>query len=147
MAQRILAELEKLRLDPPELCSGAPINDEDPFHWQAIIIGPPDSPYQGGVFYLTYDFPQDYPFRPPRVVFTTRIYHPNIDSNGNIGLDILNSKWAISLTVSKVLISICSLLCDPYPDVAFMHEIAQIYKNDREQYNTNAREWTQKYAM
>ena len=60
-------------------------------HWQATIMGPPDSPYQGGVFFLTIHFPTDYPFKPPKVAFTTKIYHPNINTNGSICLDILRS--------------------------------------------------------
>uniref|UniRef100_A0A182MVI4 E2 ubiquitin-conjugating enzyme n=1 Tax=Anopheles culicifacies TaxID=139723 RepID=A0A182MVI4_9DIPT len=71
------------------------------FHWQATIMGPPDSPYQGGVFFLTIHFPTDYPFKPPKVAFTTRIYHPNINSNGSICLDILRSQWSPALTISK----------------------------------------------
>lgn len=61
----------------------------------------PDSPYQGGVFFLTIHFPTDYPFKPPKVAFTTRIYHPNINSNGSICLDILRSQWSPALTISK----------------------------------------------
>ena len=71
------------------------------FHWQATIMGPPESPYQGGVFFLTIHFPTDYPFKPPKVAFTTRIYHPNINSNGSICLDILRSQWSPALTISK----------------------------------------------
>ncbi|KAL1402643.1 hypothetical protein pipiens_019686 [Culex pipiens pipiens] len=102
----------------------------------------PDSPYQGGVFFLTIHFPTDYPFKPPKVAFTTRIYHPNINSNGSICLDILRSQWSPALTISKVLLSICSLLCDPNPDDPLVPEIARIYKTDREKYNELAREWT-----
>ncbi|XP_057588846.1 ubiquitin-conjugating enzyme E2 D4 isoform X4 [Hippopotamus amphibius kiboko] len=110
-------------------------------------MGPNDSPYQGGVFFLTIHFPTDYPFKPPKVAFTTKIYHPNINSNGSICLDILRSQWSPALTVSKVLLSICSLLCDPNPDDPLVPEIAHTYKADREKYNRLAREWTQKYAI
>ncbi|MXQ91007.1 hypothetical protein E5288_WYG005450 [Bos mutus] len=141
-----LKELNDLARDPPAQCSAGPVGD-DMFHWQATIMGPNDSPYQGGVFFLTIHFPTDYPFKPPKVAFTTRIYHPNINSNGSICLDILRSQWSPALTISKVLLSICSLLCDPNPDDPLVPEIARIYKTDREKYNRIAREWTQKYAM
>jgi ubiquitin-conjugating enzyme E2 D/E len=144
--KRIRKELEDLKRDPPAQCSAGPVGD-DLFHWQATIMGPPDSPYQGGVFFLTIHFPTDYPFKPPKVSFTTRIYHPNINSNGSICLDILRSQWSPALTISKVLLSICSLLCDPNPDDPLVPEIARIYKTDRDKYNELAREWTRKYAM
>jgi ubiquitin-conjugating enzyme E2 D len=88
--------------DPPAQCSAGPVND-DLFHWQATIMGPAESPYQGGVFFLTIHFPTDYPFKPPKVAFTTRIYHPNINSNGSICLDILRTQWSPALTISKGL--------------------------------------------
>ena len=93
-------ELQDLGRDPPAQCSAGPVGD-DLFHWQATIMGPPESPYQGGVFFLTIHFPTDYPFKPPKVAFTTRIYHPNINSNGSICLDILRSQWSPALTISK----------------------------------------------
>lgn len=68
---------------------------------QATIMGPGDSPFQGGVFFLNIHFPSDYPFKPPKVSFTTRIYHPNVNSNGSICLDILNAQWSPALTISK----------------------------------------------
>ena len=60
-----------------------------------------DSPYAGGVFFLQIQFPTDYPFKPPKVHFTTRIYHPNINANGSICLDILRDQWSPALTISK----------------------------------------------
>jgi len=144
--KRIQKELQDLGRDPPAQCSAGPVGD-DMFHWQATIMGPPDSPYQGGVFFLTIHFPTDYPFKPPKVAFTTRIYHPNINSNGSICLDVLKSQWSPALTISKLLLSVCSLLCDPNPDDPLVPEIAKIFKTDRTRYNQLAKEWTNKYAM
>ena len=90
--KRINKELQDLARDPPAQLSAGPAG-EDLFCWQATIMGPPDSPYQGGLFFLTIHFPSDYPFKPPKVVFTTKIYHPNINSNGSICLDIL--RWVL----------------------------------------------------
>ncbi|KAF4967542.1 hypothetical protein FSARC_4927 [Fusarium sarcochroum] len=106
-----------------------------------------ESPYSGGVFFLAIHFPTDYPFKPPKVNFTTRIYHPNINSNGSICLDILRDQWSPALTISKVLLSICSMLTDPNPDDPLVPEIAHVYKTDRPRYEATAREWTRKYAI
>lgn len=132
--------------DPPSSCSAGPVGD-DLFHWQASIMGPSDSPYAGGVFFLSIHFPTDYPFKPPKIQFTTKIYHPNINSSGNICLDILKDQWSPALTISKVLLSICSLLTDANPDDPLVPEIAHIYKTNTELYNKNAKEWTKKYAI
>jgi len=145
--KRIHKELQDLGRDPPAQCSAGPVSLEDMFHWQATISGPDDSPYNGGVFFLTIHFPTDYPFKPPKVSFTTRIYHPNINNNGSICLDILRSQWSPALTISKVLLSICSLLTDPNPDDPLVPEIARMYKSDEKKYKQLAREWTKKYAM
>ena len=110
-------------------------------------MGPEDSPYAGGVYFLNIQFPADYPFKPPRVQFTTRIYHCNVNSNGGICLDILKDQWSPALTTSKVLLSICSLLCEPNPDDPLVPEIADLLVKDRETHDNTAREWTQKYAM
>ena len=142
---RINAELKELITDPPENCSAGPVKD-DLFHWIATIMGPTESPYEGGVFKLNIHFPETYPFKPLKIHFTTRIYHPNINSSGGICLDILKDQWSPALTTSKVLLSICSLLVDPNPDDPLEPEIANIYKKNREEYNTNARIWTRRYA-
>ena len=130
--KRIMKELVDLGRDPPTNCSAGPTEENDQFSWQATIMGPDDSPYTGGVFFLNIKFPPDYPFKPPKVTFTTKIYHPNINANGSICLDILKDQWSPALTIAKVLLSISSLLTDPNPDDPLVPEIANLYKGNRE---------------
>ncbi|XJO74729.1 hypothetical protein BDV3_005506 [Batrachochytrium dendrobatidis] len=107
-------------------------------------MGPAGSPYAGGVFFLDIFFPPDYPFKPPKVVYRTRIYHCNINSQGQICLDILKDNWSPALTISKVLLSICSLLTDCNPMDPLVGSIAQQYVKDREEHDRIAREWTRR---
>ena len=130
---------------PPDNCSAGPAGD-DPYVWRCTILGPSKSPYQGGIFFLNLNFPKDYPFKPPKVTFETKIYHCNINDKGGICLDILKDQWSPALTVSKVLLSICSLLNDPNPDDPLVPDIANKFKNDREEHDRIAKEWTKKFA-
>lgn len=144
-AKRLQKELANLQREPPENCSAGMCGD-DLFEWRATIIGPPDSPYSGGVFNLSIEFAEKYPFKPPRIRFITRIYHPNISPDGSICLDILKDQWSPALSISKVLLSICSLLDDPNPDDPLVPEIAKQYRKNKEDYNNTARQWTEMYA-
>jgi ubiquitin-conjugating enzyme E2 D/E len=145
-SRRIKKELEELNLCPPTNCSAGPVGD-DLFKWQATIMGPEGSPYHGGIFFLKIEFPTDYPFKPPRINFSTPIYHCNINSNGSICLDILKDQWSPALTISKVLLSICSLMDDPNPNDPLVPEIADLLRKNKPLHDENAREMTLRYAL
>ena len=145
--RRIQKELADMTSDPPCGCSCGPENDKDMFKWTGVIMGPEDSPFAGGIFHVSVHFPVDYPFKPPKVSFTTQIYHPNVNSDGLICLDILKTQWSPALTISKVLLSILSLLTDPNPNDPLWPEVAHQYKTDRLAYDMTAREWTARYAQ
>eukprot|EP01083_Nonionella_stella_P037194 101407_1 len=142
--RRITKELKDLESEPLTNISAGPMSDL--FNWNATIMGPPDSPYDGGVFFLEIRFPPDYPFKPPKCKFTTKIYHCGINHNGSISLDILHDNWSPALTIYKVLLSIQSLLTDPNPHDPLVPDIAKQYKTDRFLHDLTAEEWTQKYA-
>ena len=144
--KRLKLEENELITNPPSNCSAGPISD-DLLQWNASIIGPSDSPYAGGLFKLNITIPIKYPFSPPKIVFTTKIYHPNISYNGSICLDLLKTEWSPVLTISKILLSICSLLTDPNPDDPLVPSIAELYKTNIDEFNIKAKEWTQTYAL
>lgn len=146
--QRIQKELAEIQKEAPETISAGPVSDKNLFNWEGFIIGPTGSPYEGGMFKLSILYPEDYPFRPPLIKFTTPIFHPNINKNGAICLDILKqSNWSPALTITKVLLSISSLLTDANPDDPLEPEIAQLYKSNRMLFDVKARSMTEKYAL
>lgn len=144
--KRITKELADLTKEPPTNCSAGPSSPSDLFSWEATIMGPAETPYEGGMFKLSIQFPADYPFKPPKLQFTTKIYHCNVNANGSICLDILQSQWSPALTIGKVLLSICSLLTDPNPDDPLVPEIAKLYKENRKKHDETAKQWTLQHA-
>ena len=142
---RITKELADFNKNPPTNCS-AGIVEDDLYNWQATIMGPEGSPYHNGVFYLRIEFPADYPFKPPKITFITKIYHCNINSAGSICLDILKEQWSPALTISKVLLSICSLMDDQNPNDPLMIDIANLYMSDKSKFFETAKMHTLRYA-
>ncbi|KAG0237085.1 ubiquitin-conjugating enzyme/RWD-like protein [Mortierella sp. GBAus27b] len=144
-AKRIQKELAEINLDPPCNCSAGPKGD-NLYEWVSTIMGPRGSPYASGVFFLDIHFPSEYPFKPPKIEFRTRIYHCNINNKGQICLDILKDNWSPALTISKVLLSICSLLTDANPYDPLVASIAHQYLNDRDEHDRIAKDWSKRYA-
>ncbi|XP_041586992.1 ubiquitin-conjugating enzyme E2 E2-like [Vulpes lagopus] len=144
-AKRIQKELAEITLDPPPNYSAGPKGDNI-YEWRSTILGPPGSVYEGEAFFLDITFSSDYPFKPPKVTFQTRIYHCNINSQDVICLDILKDNWSPALTISKVLLSICSILTDCNPADPLVGSIATQYITNRAEHGQMARQWTKQYA-
>ena len=145
--RRIKIELRNITSNLPDDCTAFPVGESpDIYEWTGHITGPSDTPYEGGTFFLNIHLPDTYPYCPPKVTLQTRIYHCNINQNGGISLDILQDQWSPALSIATILVSIMSLLSEPNPDDPLVHEIARIYKEDKEQHDRRAKEWTEKYA-
>jgi ubiquitin-conjugating enzyme E2 N len=110
------------------------------------ILGPQETPYDGGMFELELFLPEEYPMAAPKVRFLTKIYHPNIDSLGRICLDILKDKWSPALQIRTVLISIQALLSSPNPSDPLSEKIAKHWLTDENAAIAMAKEWTKTYA-
>ncbi|KAF3444025.1 hypothetical protein FNV43_RR13715 [Rhamnella rubrinervis] len=115
-------------------------------YFNVMILGPSQSPYEGGVFKLELFLPEEYPMAPPKVRFLTKIYHPNIDKLGRICLDILKDKWSPALQIRTVLLSIQALLSAPNPDDPLSENIAKHWKSNEGEAVETAKEWTRLYA-
>lgn len=142
-SKRLAKEIRDL--DPPEGCSAAP-TESDIYAWNCMVVGPRDTPYAGGKFELTLKFPPEFPLRPPKASFKTRVYHPNVKDDGEICIDILKDAWSATLTVGKILLCIQVLLSDGNAASPLMPDIAEVYAKDRPAFNRTAREWAIKYA-
>ncbi|KAL6633648.1 hypothetical protein ACP70R_026319 [Stipagrostis hirtigluma subsp. patula] len=145
--KRILRELRELWVDPPPFCRpGAMVTDL--LHWEVVIDGPEGTPYEGGAFRVDVRFPGGYPFKPVKMRFKTKIFHPNIAmDSGEIALDILQrEEWRSSLTIENLLVSIVFVLCNPLLDFPINGDAADLCRNDPELYEEEARAWTRKYA-
>ena len=107
---------------------------------------------QAGTYSINLNLPSTYPFKPPTVTFTTKIYHPNISNDsppnsGQMCLGLLrDSEWKPSTKMNNVLEFIRQLLREPNPDDAVEAKIADQYRGDRPAYEKEAREWTKRYA-
>ena len=143
---RLQHELTELAKEFDGSCTARPVAGNI-MHWQAVIHGPAGTPYEGGVFYVSLEFTDDYPFKPPLVSFRTPIYHCNISQEGEICMDILKDRWSPALTVSKLLLSICSVMAQPNPDDPLVLDIADVYKHSRELHDERARLWTLRHAV
>ena len=143
--QRIIKETQKLKKDPINGILAEPFSD-NPRYFNVVITGPKDSPYEGGKFHLQLYLPEEYPMVPPKCIFMTKIYHPNIDFLGRICLDILKKNWSPALQIRAVLLSIQSLLNEPNTADPLNEKVNDHWLKDRKDAEKTAKEWTIKYA-
>lgn len=143
--KRLQAELKQLIIDPNYFYTVEP--DPNNFYiWNVLLIGPPDSPFEGGIFKCQFKFPQNYPNKAPEFKFITFLFHPNIYNDGKVCISILHDgkdewgyehiseRWNPSHSVNSVLISILSILTDPNFESPANIEASVLWKNDLESY-------------
>lgn len=138
-AVRLRKDYRQLQKEPENGCSAAPIAEDHMLIWRASVIGPDESPFEGGVFQLRMVFGEDYPLKPPKVKFVTEVFHPNVYVGGDLCLDILQDAWSPAQTVGSILTSIRSLLDDPNIASPANVDAAKLYRDDLRAYKRRVR--------
>ncbi|VDN18338.1 unnamed protein product [Gongylonema pulchrum] len=132
--------------DPPAGVSGAPTEDNI-MMWEAVIFGPQDTPFEDGTFKLTLEFSEEYPNKPPTVKFVSKMFHPNVYADGSICLDILQNRWSPTYDVAAILTSIQSLLDEPNPNSPANSLAAQLYQENRREYEKRVQQIVEQEAL
>eukprot|EP00471_Norrisiella_sphaerica_P012857 CAMPEP_0184502956 /NCGR_PEP_ID=MMETSP0113_2-20130426/51588_1 /TAXON_ID=91329 /ORGANISM="Norrisiella sphaerica, Strain BC52" /LENGTH=150 /DNA_ID=CAMNT_0026892331 /DNA_START=56 /DNA_END=508 /DNA_ORIENTATION=+ len=146
--KKLLAEFAKFQeTESEEYEVSNPQDDGNVFKWEVMIFGPPDSPYDGGMFFVKMEFPDTYPEHPPKkVAMQTKIYHPNIDFKGEICFQGLKDNWNNKMNVKTVIDYLLKLIKNPDYHEAINSEVAEVMQKDMDKYKKLAAEWTEKYA-
>ena len=141
--RRLLKDLKKIQQEGEEGqkpgISATPDGDSL-FRWSAVIFGPDETIWEGGVFKMFLEFSDEYPYKPPKVKFLTKMFHPNIYNDGSICLDILQNMWSPVYDISSILTSVQSLLCDPNPKSPANNEAAELFAKNPKEYEQRVKE-------
>ena len=127
-------------------------NDDNPFEWEIMIMGPADTPYEGGFFQAEMRFPSDYPNHPPKLRFVSEFYHPNVYDDGTVCISILHppgddafgyesasERWLPVHTVESILISVLSMISSPNDESPANIDAAKLMREDRAEYMKKVR--------
>ncbi|KAK4522374.1 hypothetical protein GAYE_SCF01G1891 [Galdieria yellowstonensis] len=148
----LMKQLKELNKNPDCGFSAGLVDETNPFEWQVILSGPPDTLYEGGVFKARLVFPQDYPVMPPTMRFTSEMWHPNVYQDGRVCISILHppgddphnyeqasERWTAVHTVESILVSVISMLASPNDESPANLDAAKEWREDRELFKKKVR--------
>ena len=96
-----------------------------------LNIMPDEGYYRGGIFPFSFTIPHEYPHAPPKVKCLKKIYHPNIDLDGNVCLNILREDWKPVLNLNSVMVGLQYLFLEPNPEDPLNKEAAKHLREDK----------------
>ncbi|CAH2295538.1 ubiquitin-conjugating enzyme E2 L3 [Pelobates cultripes] len=145
-SRRLMKELEEIRKSGLKNFRNIQVDEANLLTWQGLIV-PDNPPYDKGAFRIEINFPAEYPFKPPKITFKTKIYHPNIDEKGQVCLPVISAEnWKPATKTDQVIQSLIALVNDPQPEHPLRADLAEEYSKDRKKFCKNAEEFTKKYG-
>lgn len=144
--RRLQKELQDLRNAGLKAFRDIQVDDANILLWQGLLV-PDSAPFNKGAFKIEIQFPAEYPFKPPKLVFKTKIYHPNVDEKGQICLPIVSvENWKPATKTEQVIQALVNLINEPEPDHPLRGDLAEEYTRDKKKFFKNAEEFTKKHG-
>jgi len=137
---------EKYCKDPIEYLSIEEPNSTNIYKWNFVLTGPKDTPWEDEIYNGIISFPNNYPFSPPEIKFTSKLFHPNVYSDGKVCISILHEgideygyedsseRWSPVQTISTIFLSIISLFHAPNCDSPANVDASVMYKKDLKEF-------------
>ena len=145
-AKRVGKELTEMQQSGTEVFKDITADEANILQWSGLIV-PQCPPYDKGAFKIKIDFPAEYPFKPPKITFLTKIYHPNIDKKGQVCLPIISAEnWKLATKTKQVIQALVALLHDPDPGHFLRDDLAKEYRKDNKKFLKNAEKFTKKHG-
>jgi ubiquitin-conjugating enzyme E2 G2 len=145
--KRLMLEAKQMTIKPPDGVIAGLVSEDNPYQWETLLMGPDDTPFEGGCFRAILDFPRTYPMNPPTMRFTTPMWHPNIYKDGKVCISILHApghdptgydnpeeQWSPMQSTEKVILSVMSMLADPNDESPANVDAAKMWRTNREEY-------------
>lgn len=144
--RRLGKELNDIKASNQSTFRDIKVDESNILCWQGLIV-PECPPYNKGAFKIEINFPAEYPFKPPKITFKTKIYHPNIDEKGQVCLPIIATEnWKPATKTDQVIQSLVALVNDPEPDHPLRSDLAEEFTRDKKKFIKSAEEFTKKFA-
>ncbi|XP_014674269.1 PREDICTED: ubiquitin-conjugating enzyme E2 L3-like [Priapulus caudatus] len=144
--RRLTKELQDIRKSGLKVFRDIQVDETNILTWNGLIV-PDSAPYSKGAFRIEINFPAEYPFKPPKVTFKTRIYHPNIDEKGQVCLPIISPEnWKPATKTDQVIQALAMLVNDPEPEHPLRADLAEEYAKDKKKFMKNAEDYTKKFS-
>jgi len=144
--RRLQKELQDIRKAGLKSFREIVVDEQNILQWQGLLV-PDAPPFSKGAFKIDIQFPAEYPFKPPKISFKTRIYHPNVDEKGQVCLPIVAAEnWKPATKTDQVIQALVALINEPEPEHPLRGDLAEEYLKDRKKFMKNAEDFTKKHS-